>query len=158
MHVSGERTFSGDITRYYLATTFYVRRDILPGFAAQIKLRLLLTDRSGSELPARTAFARRKKITKHWWNHQWHSRQMAVRSFLADGSGQIVIGEEPDEQVVLSSTTIQGTVGSAINEKFLNSLRRQIRRDQAAERELEEYDNMTEDSDDDEDGEDIYPF
>jgi hypothetical protein len=140
--VIGERRFASGRTRYHLALVFWVRQDVLDGFVAQVKIRLHLVDMRGQELETRLALGRRKKITKGWWNHEWLSRQIAIRSFLADGTDHILIGSVPEEQIVLATAPIQGGVPVAINEEFLKPLRAKLRAMQVEQADDDEIDEV----------------
>ncbi len=139
-----ERQFPTGKIVYHLAFVFWIRQDVLDGFVAQVKIRLHLIDWAGKEIDAHVALRRRKKITKNWWNPHWLSRQIALRSFLADGKDSIVIGDVPEEQVILSVVPIRGEVPIAINEGFLKPLRLELRTMQVEELETEEGDDLDE--------------
>ena len=140
--VIGERRFASGRTHYHLALAFWVRQDVLDGFVAQVKIRLHLVGMRGQELETRLALGRRKKITKGWWNHEWLSRQIAIRSFLADGTDHILIGSVPEEQIVLATAPIQGGVPVAINEEFLKPLRAKLRAMQVEQADDDETDEL----------------
>jgi hypothetical protein len=142
LRVIAERQFPTGKIRYHLAFVCWIRQDVLDGFVAQVKIRLHLIDWTGKEIEGRVALGRRKKITKNWWNPQWLSRQIAIRSFLAGGVDSIVIGDEPDEQVVLSVVPIRGEVPIAINEEFLKPLRLELTTMQVEEMETDEEDEL----------------
>jgi hypothetical protein len=77
-------------------------------------------------LDAKAANARRKKIAKSWWNHDWLSRQLALVHFLAAGEGdgsEIVIGQVAREQVRLAGSLLSATVRPSINDGALEPLR-----------------------------------
>jgi hypothetical protein len=137
-----ERQFTKGRIRYHLAFAFWIRQDVSDGFVAAVKIRLHLIDWTGKEIEPHIALGRRKKITKNWWNSQWLSRQIAVRSFLADGSNSIIIGDVPEEQVILSASPILGEVPMAINEDFLKPLRLELRSIQVDELETDEDDEI----------------
>ena len=144
LSVVTERQFPTGKIFYHLAFVFWVRQDVLDGFVVQIKIRLHLIDWAGKEIDAHVALRRRKKITKNWWNPHWLSRQIALRSFLSDGGDSIVIGDVPEEQVVLSVVPVQGEVPIAINEEFLKPLRLELRTMQVEELETEEDNDLKE--------------
>lgn len=132
--VLGERRFGKGRSRYQLAVAFWVRSDVLAELVVETKVRLHLTDPSGQPLDAKAANARRKKIAKSWWNHDWLSRQMAIAHFLAGGGadhgpvpgpdgGEIVIGQVPGEQVRLAGRLLTATVQPRINDAALEPLR-----------------------------------
>jgi hypothetical protein len=142
LSVVTERQFLTGKIHYHLAFVFWIRQDVLDGFVAQVKIRLHLFDWTGKEIEAHVALRRRKKITKNWWNPQWLSRQIALRSFLADGKDSITIGDVPEEQVVLSVVPIRGEVPIAINEEFLKPLRLELKTMQVEEFEADEEDEL----------------
>ena len=77
------------------------------GFSIFLKIELYLTKADGSPLQKRSYQARRKKIAKDWWNHQWLMRLMGVISFLSNNSPNIIIGTKDDEQVIINSQLIK---------------------------------------------------
>ncbi len=89
--VAGERKAVD--AKYHLGITFSIRQDVLDGFVALFKITLFLLDMNGERFDPKVALRKRKRITKSWWNHQWLSRHVAVRSFLADGGEVISVGE-----------------------------------------------------------------
>jgi hypothetical protein len=141
VNVIGERKARGVKVRYHLAVAFWVRRDVIDGFVMMTKIRLYLVDSIGQPLEAKIALNKRKKIAKSWWNHQWLSRQMAIRSFLADGGESIVMGSDLKEQLILAIDPIQGEVSLSINEAFLRPLGVKLRAMQPAELDELEDDN-----------------
>jgi hypothetical protein len=136
-----ERNFPKGRMRYHLAFLFWIRQDVIDGFVAQVKIRLHLIDWVGKEIDPKIALGRRKKVTRNWWNSQWLSRQIAFRSFLADGTNSILIGDVPEEQVILSAIPILGEVPIAINEKFLRPLHLELKTMQVDELEIDEKDD-----------------
>lgn len=96
---------------------------MVEGFVAVTKIHLHLVGKTGQTLETPAAIEKRKKIARSWWNHEWLSRQMAIRSFLADGGEEIVIGGgESKEQIVIAASPIEAYVPVAINEEFLRPL------------------------------------
>lgn len=130
--VLGERRAGKGRTRYQLALAFWVRSDLLDDLVVETKIRLHLVDPSGQALDAKTANARRKKITKSWWNHHWLSRQLAVAQFLSgtrtkgEGDEEIVIGTVPGEEVRLSARLLTATVRPGIDDAALEPLRAKV--------------------------------
>lgn len=121
--VCGERKYfkpndQSEYYRYYLAPTFYIRKDLFENFVALFRLRIHLTDTNGEALPGRKRNSRRKHLCKNWWNDDWFKRILAVAQFLAD-NGQIIIGELSKEQIVLSSAPVSFGVAGGINESAL---------------------------------------
>ncbi len=116
--VVGERSFRGkERFRYHLGFRLDLLR--LPGGAPcmKISVRLRLTDLSGEELPSVAALARRKSMTRTWYNHEFYSRTLALASFLAEADGIIRCGTT--KPVVLSSTPMQLQSPVSIDEERL---------------------------------------
>ena len=125
----GERRTGRGRTRYQLAFSFFVRQDVIKNkVVVELKVRLHLTDPSGQALDGAATTARRKKITKSWWNHEWLSRQLAITCHLVGDheSGEIVIGHIPGEQVRLSGSLLSATVAPGINDVALEPLRAKV--------------------------------
>jgi hypothetical protein len=88
----------------------------------------------GAALPGAAINARRKKIAKSWWNHEWVSRQLAMVQYLANGGQEIVIGAAPEEQVRVGVKALATVVRPAIQDAALKTLATKIA---AAEARLE---------------------
>ncbi|MBI4539883.1 MAG: toll/interleukin-1 receptor domain-containing protein [Gemmatimonadetes bacterium] len=124
--VTGLRRFRGrDQFRYHLGFTFDILR--LPGaqLVAKVRVRLRITDDKGNLLPAVSALARRKAITRTWFNHELLTRQLAVLSFLGDGDQVATFGTVAP--VKLATTPITLTTQVGINEGALPKGRRLFR-------------------------------
>ncbi|HTS18049.1 MAG TPA: toll/interleukin-1 receptor domain-containing protein [Verrucomicrobiae bacterium] len=104
---------------YHLSPEVGVVQNLMDPFIAQFRMRLHLTDANGQPLPHRSAVARRKKIARFWWNHQWFNRLLAFHHFLANGTDTIVIGENPNEQVILDAHPLCFQANVSINERAL---------------------------------------
>lgn len=144
VNVTGERKARGDRIKYHVGVSLNVRRDVVEGFVAVTRIHLRLVGKTGSPLETLSAIEKRKKIARSWWNHEWLSRQMAIRSFLADGGEGIVIGDgEPKEQIVIAATPIEAHVSVSINEEFLRPLGVTLRAMQPAEVDTGEEDEST---------------
>jgi len=129
IQVCGERTFfsPGKSTRYryYLAPTFRVLRNVLnEDFIIRMLLRIRITDRSGGDLPATSAQARRRHVSGDWWNYEWVSRYLAVCAFLCDERNEIAIGTQPHYRVVFSGGPISYTSCTALDEVKINERQR----------------------------------
>jgi hypothetical protein len=109
--------------RSHLGFVFSIRQDIVNGYAVLVKIILFLTDEDKQPFDFKVALRKRKRITKSWWNHQWLSRHVAIRSFLSDGTDVITIGKAGNSQVRLSAVPIIGTLGVAIDESYLQPIR-----------------------------------
>lgn len=126
LQVVGERSFRGDERfRYHLG--FWLDVLHLPGGRPVLKLgiRLRLTDLNGRALPTATALARRKSITRMWFNHEFYSRTLAIASFLADSDGRIRFGLS--NQIVASGTPLQLGAPVSIDEDMLKKGRQPYR-------------------------------
>jgi TIR domain len=123
--VLGEKTFRGKPYRYHLVPDYQIRQDLGQDFVAQLKLRVLLTDKKGNRLDKVTSISRRKHLSSSWFNHHWLSRVLAISSFLAKGKESITLLDKSDP-VILSALPIAGEVGIAIDEEHLRGLRQQI--------------------------------
>ena len=108
-----------DRYRYHLSPEFRVKRGIFDLFDIQIRVRLFLTTPDGQPLAPRSALARRKKITKDWWNDKWLKRYMGISYFLADGTDTLGIGDVPEEQIIISSKFPQLQAPFGIDETSL---------------------------------------
>lgn len=152
--VLGERRFGKGRTRYQLGVTFWVRTDVLDEWAVQLKLRLHLTDPSGEPIESRRVNARRKKITKNWWNHDWLARHLAMVAFMAGGPGgtldapdEIVVGAVPAEQLRIGAQLESTEVQPAIDDKMLASLRERAKALSLAQESMAENDGDDDESD-----------
>jgi len=112
--------------RSHLGMVFSIRQDIVNGYALLVKIVLFLVDENNQPFDFKVALRKRKRITKNWWNHQWLSRHMAIRSFLADENDVITTGRAGDSQVRLSAIPILGTLGFAIDESYLQPIRKKV--------------------------------
>lgn len=129
--VLGERKRGQGRNRYRLGFTFLPRETSGEGMMMEIKIRLHMTDPRGP-LDAHVANARRKHITKNWWNHDWLARQMAIAAFLARGDSPPTVGPEPSEfgvgpegreQVRFSAELFKAHVIPSIDEAALERMR-----------------------------------
>lgn len=124
VQVVGERTFRlGDglreKTRYHLSPIF---RPMLRAFGrpvVQVQLRLHLTDTRGVPLETLKALRRRKSMCKHWWNHEWLSRLIAIASWLGDGNESFTLAENTSGRLLLSGIPIRLSSPVGINEEAL---------------------------------------
>ncbi|MDA8116559.1 MAG: toll/interleukin-1 receptor domain-containing protein [Actinomycetota bacterium] len=142
--VVGRRKIGQIVIVHHLGVSFSIRRNIVDPFAAVVKIHLHLVDAAGLEVEPTRVNARRKAIVKSWWNHQWLSRQMALRAHLAAGSGRITIGEIPGEQVVLEAKPIEAEVETRVNEAALAPLRARLQAQQATEAGIDDLDELRE--------------
>jgi len=110
--------------RYHLAPVFSVAQNLFDDFVVLVYLRVHLTDMAGQVLSRQSAISRRKHLCGGWWNKQWLDRLLAVCQYFGE-DGQIVIGEVPDEQLVISASPLCLNAPQGINEKMLGHLLRE---------------------------------
>ncbi len=150
--VVGERKRGEGRNRYRLGLTFAPRQTAGDGMMMEIKIRLRMSDPRG-ELDAHVANARRKLITKNWWNHEWLLRQLALASFLARGGSPPATGPEPtefsvgragQEEVRFSAELFKTYVSPSIDEAALKRMREFLKALQArtAADEAQEVDDL----------------
>lgn len=141
--VLGERKIGKSRARFQLGIAFYVRSDVgTVNPVVELKIRVHVTDPAGTPLDGKALNARRKKITRGWWNHEWLSRQMAVVHHLSGASAsvppdRIAIGGIAGEQVILSANLLTATVQPRIHDQALEPLRAKTKAFQAQLVELE---------------------
>ncbi|MFG1691685.1 toll/interleukin-1 receptor domain-containing protein [Gemmatimonadota bacterium] len=134
LKVVGERRFRGNESfRYHLGFRLDLLR--LPGGHPYLKVgvRLRLTDLEGLEFETVAALARRKSLTRTWYNHQFYSRTLAIAAFLADENGEIRCGG-PDHLIV-SGTPLALDAPLSLDETVLPKGRQPFRRRGAFEEE-----------------------
>ena len=104
--VVGERSWRpGERFAYHQAVTFDIRTDLFGHYVAQCRIRLHITDCDGQPLPATAANARRKRLTRDWYNDEWLARHLALMNFIAEGRDVVEMSQSGS--VVLSSSLIQ---------------------------------------------------
>jgi len=106
--VCGERTFftPGKLSkyRYYLAPTFRILRNMIgEEFVVKVGLRIRITNTMGVAITWISAQARRKHVSRDWWNYEWVNRYLALCSFLSNENDEIVIGEQEPYKLVFSA-------------------------------------------------------
>lgn len=125
VNVTGQRKFwrpsGAQQYRYHIAPVFSVAQDLFDDFTVFVHIRVRLTDISGQVLPRPTAISRRKHLCKGWWNKEWLDRLLAVCQYLADDD-RILIGDQQDEQVIISATPVSLSAPLGINEVALDRL------------------------------------
>lgn len=117
-----KRRIAGAITKYrfHLSPRFKINKEEDSNYFASLRVGLFITDLEGAALSSKQSNARRKSICKDWWNYQWLNRHLAILSFLANGSENIVIGEGEENQVVLSTKFMEVKAPFGIEEIKLN--------------------------------------
>lgn len=109
--------YRGEKYRYHQAVTFDILTDLGPDFVAKFRIRLHITDLDGQPLGAQSANARRKALTRSWWNREWRDRHFALSSFLRDGEERVEIGD--DDPLVLSGALLELQAPFGIDEEAL---------------------------------------
>jgi hypothetical protein len=122
LQATGGRRFGEDVYRYHLAPTFRIRSDMGADFWAQLTVRVFITDKHGTPLPAASAFVRRKHLTTNWYNHQWLTRQLAVIRYLS-GEGSIIRVGSDTSTVELDAEPYSGLLPVGIDDQALAPLR-----------------------------------
>lgn len=122
----GERAFrvsatECEKTRYHLSPTFRptLRKYARP--AIQVQMRVYLTDTESRPLPPLKARRRRKAICKHWWNHEWLLRMLAVASWMANGAPSVNLARTSACRIVLAGQPIQLEAPVGIDESRLKA-------------------------------------
>lgn len=114
--LEGER----EVCIHHLAFRWRVRQQLLElPFVLQLRVGLYLTDLSGVTFKPRKFNSRRKKITKNWWNDKWLNRHIAICSFLDDGGGICLLGDDETTRAVLSTELVEATAPISIDENAL---------------------------------------
>lgn len=111
LQVVGSRKVGEGRLQHHLGLRIRVRRDLLEGFTAILELGVALPGLAKDGNRDLTN-ARRKKVTKNWWNHEWVTRLLAVCQHLANDHEHMVIGVGA-EQVVLAGRPL--ALGAAVS-------------------------------------------
>jgi len=129
--VAGQRLFrklegQQEICVYHLSFRFRVRRNLFSRFVIQLRVGLHLTDLSGSPFRPRTFNARRKKITKNWWNDKWLNRHLAICHFLTDEGDTSALNDVNEPKITLSTQLIRAEAPFGIAEDMLGTDREEF--------------------------------
>lgn len=119
--LSGDRTFfrvgqPRQLYRYRTAVKVSIER-AEDGHRAVFELRYDLSDPTGEPLPPTQRNSRRKHLTRGWSNYHWMVRHLAVIQMISAQSGEISVGTEPEDSVILSGRSMTFTVGVSIDEE-----------------------------------------
>jgi hypothetical protein len=128
IQVCGERKFftpgKSSRYRYYLSPTFKIMRKMFgEDFIVKLGLRIRITDTIGNSIAFHSAHARRKNLSKDWWNYEWISRYLAVCNFLCNNN-EIIIGKQDPYRLIFSAKPLIYISPISINEKRINNRRR----------------------------------
>lgn len=117
-----KRYVAGALTKYrfHLSPKFKINKGEDGNYFASLRVSLFITDLTGAALSSKQSNFRRKSICKNWWNYEWLNRHLAILSFLANGSENIIIGEGEENQVVLSTKFMEVEAPFGIEETKLN--------------------------------------
>ena len=110
--------------RYHLGFTLFVWRNLLSDFVCLVRPTLHMTSTGEAPLAKYQAQARRKRVTKDWWNDEWLKRALAICQYIAKGEETISIGTNLSEQVIISSKFETLEVPVSINEMALANSKR----------------------------------
>ena len=118
---SGQRTFSlpnnlRERCRYYLSPSFYVDHSSLTRPILRVNLAVVWTDMNGNFLEPAKAQRRRKALCKHWWNHQWLTRVLAVTQWLTRGQDACTVLKTPSGNLVFKGEPCQYSIPVGIIE------------------------------------------
>jgi len=113
--------------RYHLAVSFRVRRDLYPGYVAQLLPTLYFTDLSGTPLSPKTANSRRKHLTRDWWNYEWFNRHLVIASVLSGRMDVIRIVGSDNDAIELSSHFLSFVAPISIDETVFENISLKIR-------------------------------
>lgn len=120
----GFKTFrSGDKTsrnKHHLVVGWVPRLDRFGSPAAELNLRVYLTDEIGAPLPPRLVNRRRKRVARSWFNHQWWSRTRAVAQWFAAGKQEIDLALGPGH-IVMSAFPISLPISVGIDESEMQA-------------------------------------
>lgn len=106
---------------YYLGFRHNIVRARDGEWLVYFKLYLRVTERSGHEFEAKPAMARRKAITKGWWNDKLLNRYLALCTALKGFQGLRRFRDGTD-QVLVEPTLISFTAPGGIDESVFNEL------------------------------------
>lgn len=128
--VCGERKFfipgKSSRYRYYLAPTFKIMRNMFgEEFIVKLGLRIRITDTTGNSIAWRSAQARRKAVSRDWWNYEWVSRYIAVCSFLCNNNDEIVIGKQEPYRLVFAAKPLSYISPISIDEEKIDKRQRE---------------------------------
>lgn len=123
----GERTFRGSTdqrerSRYHLSPDFRPALWKYDRPVVQAQIRVYLTDLAGRLLESDKAARRRKAIGKHWWNHEWLSRLLAVSGWIADDADYVNLARSPGCRLILAGAPLSAIAPVGINESALGAL------------------------------------
>ena len=103
--VVGERAWRrGERFAYHQAVTFDICTDLPGQYAVRFRIRLHITDCHGNPLSKMAANARRKRVTRGWYNKEWLARHLALLTFIADDGDVIALSE--DRSLVIPASLI----------------------------------------------------
>ena len=111
---------------YHQAVTIDVRTDVIGEFVAQFRARLHITGPDGRTLPNKAANARRKAVTRSWYNDEWLARHLALMAFLGAGASATVA--RIAGSVELSSSLVRLTAPVRIDEEAIRTRAARVNR------------------------------
>lgn len=105
---------------YHLSPTFRVDISDKDNPILRIIPQLYITDSSGKPLKGISSQRRRKRITKHWWNHQWLSRLIAICRWMSDNQDIININIDDNQSILINRYPIRVISPLRIKEEALS--------------------------------------
>ena len=106
-----------------LAVGFRPRQNRFGEWSIELTLTAVTGNDGGGRLPPRSENARRKKVTKDWFNEEWWLRLLAVTHFLAEGRDTIQVGAPDEHQIVLGGRLIEVVADRRLDESLLRPVR-----------------------------------
>jgi len=110
--------------QYHLSPAILIRQDLGDDFTVRLNIRVHIGDSGGNTLPDLPARSRRKAVARDWWNREWLMRNLGVFQFLSDGEDEIVVGDIPNERLVISAYPTTYISEVVLDEKEIEGRRR----------------------------------
>ncbi len=108
--------YQKEAIRYHLSPKFSPKIINDGNHFVILNLSIVLTDNNGNFLETKSAFRKKKKICKRWWNHEWLSKMMAVVSWLSDAQNEIVLINDNTARMSVSTLPILSNIGWGLDE------------------------------------------
>jgi len=109
--------------QYHLSPDISVRQDLGEAFTVCLNVRVHIGDSTGDTMPDLPSRSRRARVTHDWWNWEWLNRHLGISQFLGDEKKEIVIGELPNELLIISANPIIYTSPKGLNEEEIEKRR-----------------------------------
>ncbi len=109
----GERSFRKRPYRYHLSPSLRVMRGTSEPFFLIASIGVHFTDLEGHDLPGHQVQARRKHLSRGWYNYEWLSRTLALIQLFTDKDDNIRIGSSG---LVIDGTPVSLTAPRSLDE------------------------------------------